>query len=114
MTDALLHCAAYCAIAWPNFPADHPALPGHFPGRPLVPGVMLLAHVHALLDECLPGYRLTGLPVVKFLQPVLPEIPLLLGIEVRALKQNEAHGRFILRSEGQLMAQGSFVAEARP
>ncbi|WP_420471488.1 3-hydroxyacyl-ACP dehydratase FabZ family protein [Brevundimonas sp. FT23042] len=23
-------------------PADHPALPGHFPGNPLVPGVMIL------------------------------------------------------------------------
>ena len=43
------------AAAWPRqriamsgytqalrFAADHPALPGHFPGQPLVPGVLLL------------------------------------------------------------------------
>jgi len=113
MADAS-HSASYCAIAWSDFAADHPALPGHFPNRPVVPGVLLLAHVHALLDEYLDGYRLSGLPVVKFLQPVLPETSLLLGIEVRALNQHEAQGRFILRNEHQLVAQGSFVAEARP
>ena len=30
--------------------ADHPSLPGHFPGAPLVPGVVIL-------DEVIAGYR---------------------------------------------------------
>jgi 3-hydroxyacyl-[acyl-carrier-protein] dehydratase len=54
--------------------ADHPALAGHFPDMPIVPGVVLLDHaLHALCCEA-------GLPVthwqmsaVKFLSPLLPE-----------------------------------------
>ena len=58
-------------------PTDHPSLPGHFPGRPLVPGVVLLERVlEAVESDCLAGgvappgsWRL---PQVKFLQPLLP------------------------------------------
>ncbi len=51
---------------------DHPALPGHFPGRPLVPGVLLLEEALARILAALPGRRLAGLAVVKFLRPVCP------------------------------------------
>ena len=47
-------------------PADHPSLPGHFPGRPVVPGVVLLGEVLARLE---PGAMLL---TAKFTAPVLP------------------------------------------
>ncbi|MDQ3288980.1 MAG: hypothetical protein M3Q42_12120 [Pseudomonadota bacterium] len=59
-------------------PADHPCLPGHFPGRPLVPGVVLLERViEAIASECLAlGLPVSAeslrLPQVKFMQPLLP------------------------------------------
>ncbi len=51
---------------------DHPCLPGHFPGRPVVPGVVLLDEALALLLAAAPGLRVAGLPAVRFLRPVLP------------------------------------------
>lgn len=52
--------------------ANHPALPGHFPGRPVVPGVVLLERVAALVEQ-VHGVALAGLPQVKFVRPLLPE-----------------------------------------
>ena len=51
--------------------ADHPALPGHFPGRPVVPGVVLLDRIAAALARWR-GQRIAGMPQVKFLGPLLP------------------------------------------
>lgn len=54
-------------------PADHPALPGHFPGRPIVPGVLLLDAVLRAVSALEPQ---RGAPVqllrAKFPGPVAP------------------------------------------
>lgn len=52
----------------------HPALPGHFPGHPIVPGVVLLDRVSAAI-EALHGAAPLRWPQVKFLQPLLPGQP---------------------------------------
>ena len=33
-----------------TIPADHPALPGHFPGQPIVPGVVVLDRVVEVIE----------------------------------------------------------------
>jgi 3-hydroxyacyl-[acyl-carrier-protein] dehydratase len=52
-------------------PPSHPALAGHFPGNPIVPGVVLLDRVAAALEHWR-GQRVAGLPQVKFLRPLMP------------------------------------------
>ena len=56
-----------------TIPADHPCLPGHFPGRPVVPGVVLLDEAFALVLAGRPEARVAALDGVKFLSPVLPD-----------------------------------------
>ena len=50
--------------------ATHPSLPGHFPGDPIVPGVVLLDRVAACLEQA--GYGVAKLSTVKFLAPLRP------------------------------------------
>lgn len=54
-----------------SIPEDHPALPGHFPGHPVVPGVVLLDRVAEALLRWR-GARIVGMPQVKFMRPLLP------------------------------------------
>lgn len=51
---------------------DHPCLPGHFPGRPLVPGVLVLDHVLAAIEAVHGPLGPLRLPQVKFVSPLQP------------------------------------------
>jgi 3-hydroxymyristoyl/3-hydroxydecanoyl-(acyl carrier protein) dehydratase len=65
-------------------PAGHPALPGHFPGRPIVPGVMLLDAVLEAV-RALPGApRPARVLRAKFVAPVRPEEGVDIALEPRA------------------------------
>jgi 3-hydroxymyristoyl/3-hydroxydecanoyl-(acyl carrier protein) dehydratase len=52
--------------------ADHPSLPGHFPGRPVVPGAVILSEIVHAATAAFGGARVAGLPSVKFTSPMLP------------------------------------------
>jgi 3-hydroxyacyl-[acyl-carrier-protein] dehydratase len=51
--------------------AGHPALPGHFPGHPLVPGVVLLEQVVQALHAWR-RQRVLRVLETKFMAPLLP------------------------------------------
>ncbi|HUW99147.1 MAG TPA: hypothetical protein VMV40_09995 [Acidiferrobacter sp.] len=55
------------------FPAGHPAFAGHFPGNPIVPGVLLLDELmHALAADLDRGYAAFTVESVKFLYSARP------------------------------------------
>jgi len=49
----------------------HPAFPGHFPGNPVVPGVLLLARISRAVAQA-SGRPVVEVPAVKFLAPLAP------------------------------------------
>ncbi|MDP5239240.1 hypothetical protein Q9Q94_06850 [Uliginosibacterium sp. 31-16] len=81
--------------------ADHPAFAGHFPGRPIVPGVVLLDQAQLLIEAT--GHQVSGLAMAKFLSPVGPGEALWLDFEntgaftIRTEERKVANGRFTLR-----------------
>ncbi len=86
-----------------TIPADHPALPGHFPGHPIVPGVVLLDHaiaaLGASLNRPLDTWRLAS---AKFLSPVAPGEALDLAFDAAA----GGTIRFTLRAGARDVATG--------
>ncbi len=55
-----------------EIPVDHPAFAGHFPGQPILPGVLLLAEVLEALRAEGQGLGALAIANAKFLAPVGP------------------------------------------
>lgn len=92
-----------------DIPADHPAFAGHFPGQPVLPGVVLLSLVLRALEQQ-PALRalLGAVPQianVKFVAPVGP------GARVQVLLRAQGSGvAFELQRDGQPVARGQLAA----
>jgi 3-hydroxyacyl-[acyl-carrier-protein] dehydratase len=84
--------------------ADHPSLPGHFPGAPLVPGVIILDEVVAALDEWRRDSQLSGIRSVKFLAPLKPEQ--LFTISLSATSQDAGEVSFCCRANERVIVEG--------
>lgn len=55
-----------------NISHEHPALPGHFPGQPLVPAVVLIDHATEGARAAFALGPLAAILRAKFLSPVRP------------------------------------------
>ena len=94
-------------------PADHPAFAGHFPGHPVVPGVVLLDAALAAVAADL-GLALTGCRIAacKFVGAVRPGDPLELEFE----RSDNGRIHFALRSGDRPVATAvcEFASPAAP
>lgn len=82
------------------FAVDHPVFAGHFPGHPIVPGVLLLDWAQAAIEAHL-GQALQALAEAKFHSPATPADVLELDFDVGA-----SAVRFEIRSDGRRISSG--------
>ncbi|KAB2968424.1 hypothetical protein [Zoogloea sp.] len=97
-------------LTW-TVPLAHPAFPGHFPGQPILPGVVLLDQAIALAATVLaPDTTILGLGNAKFFRPVRPGTRLVF----RFPPTGAAAQAFEILDGDQLVASGSLSLSPRP
>jgi 3-hydroxyacyl-[acyl-carrier-protein] dehydratase len=89
--------------------ATHPALPGHFPRAPIVPGAWLLTLVEACCREHLrTEIAVAQLDFVRFRAPLLPDQPFRIALEV----ESGGRIRFTIVTDGAQIADGRLTLRA--
>jgi len=90
-------------------PLDHPAFAGHFPGTPILPGVVLLdIALLAIADTCGIALDQCEISTVKFLSPASP------GDELEIQHTPSASGaiRFDIVAGARKIASGSILGKS--
>ncbi|MEY3298535.1 MAG: 3-hydroxyacyl-[acyl-carrier-protein] dehydratase FabZ [Cyanobacteriota bacterium] len=100
-----------------NVTFNEPHFQGHFPGRPLMPGVLIveaMAQVGGIVLTQIEGVEglcvFAGIDKVRFRRPVVPGDQLIMTVELLAIKR-QRFGKMAGRAEvdGQLACEGELM-----
>ncbi len=107
-------------VAYKNVSAGEPFFQGHFPGHPVMPGVLVLealAQASAILCYSSTGFdpekKVTYLMAIdgaRFRRPVVPGDRLQLDVRVLRLKSAVVKSRGVASVDGLVVAEGEFLA----
>ena len=106
------------AVGLKNVTVNEPFFQGHFPGRPIMPGVLIveaMAQVGGVMLAQMPDVQgklslFAGIDKVRFRRPVVPGDQLILTVELLTIKQRrfgKVHGR--AEVDGQLASEGELM-----
>lgn len=107
-------------VAIKNVTINEPFFPGHFPGHPVMPGVLIveaMAQVAALLSFKSMGVKpdensvvlFAGIDNVRFKRQVVPGDQLVFEVEILQSKRNIYKYKGVARVEGQLATEAELM-----
>jgi 3-hydroxyacyl-[acyl-carrier-protein] dehydratase len=117
LVDRVLELSENRVVGLKNVTINEPFFQGHFPGEPVMPGVLVLesmGQVAGMMIACRPGVEeeqlliLTGLDGVKFRRPVRPGDQLVTEAEMIKLRGRMGKVKAVARVDGELAAEGVF------
>lgn len=117
LVDRILEIAPDRVVGQKNVSVNEPFFQGHFPGRPIMPGVLIveaLAQVGAVAILNRPENRgklavFAGLDKVRFKRPVLPGDILRLEVTLERMRGRIGRGQGSATVDGQVAAQAEFL-----
>lgn len=103
-----------------NVTMNEPFFPGHFPGHPVMPGVLMIeamAQVAALLSFKSMGVKpdensvvlFAGIDGVRFKRQVVPGDQLIFDVEILQNKRNIYKYKGVVRVDGQIAAEAELM-----
>jgi len=125
LVDRVIECDAEHAIGYKNVTINEPFFQGHFPGEPVMPGVLILEAMgqvgsimataqtdrEIIKDQIL---FLTGIDKAKFRKPVRPGDRII--INAKMLKRRSSVGKAWIEAyvDEELVAEAEFLFFAAP
>ena len=98
-------------VALKNVSAGEPYFQGHFPGRPIMPGVLVLSGTGLK-----PGsvYYYVGIDNARFKKPVVPGDQLEVEVAMERLLRGIGKFACVARVAGELVAEATILCTVRP
>ncbi len=89
------------------FPLTFPAFGGHFPGIPILPGIVQLSSVRYIAEQALEKILIpSNYNKIKFRAMIKPDQEVNINLEISA-KDNQYHGKFKIRdTDNDVIASG--------
>lgn len=117
LVDRIVEVGQDYAIGLKNVTINEPFFQGHFPGRPIMPGVLIveaLAQVGAVAILSRPEHQgklalFAGMDKVRFKRPVCPGDVLRLEVHLERMRGPVGRGRGEATVEGELAAKAEFL-----